>query len=126
MILKAGLIYFAIVFGAGFVLGTIRTLWVVPRLGTRMAELMETPIMLAGRNTCGALDSSAFSHTVYTVGPANDGWHRACLPDRRGVRTCALASSSFHKRIRGNPRPCVENCLLLGACAICHHATVRG
>jgi hypothetical protein len=47
MILKAGLIYFAIVFGAGFVLGTIRTLWVVPRLGTRMAELMETPIMLA-------------------------------------------------------------------------------
>jgi hypothetical protein len=47
MILKAGLIYFAIVFGAGFVLGTIRTLWVVPRLGTRMAELIETPIMLA-------------------------------------------------------------------------------
>ncbi|OLE06116.1 MAG: hypothetical protein AUI36_42355 [Cyanobacteria bacterium 13_1_40CM_2_61_4] len=44
-ILKAGL-YFALVFAAGFVLGTIRTLWVVPRLGTRMAELMETPIML--------------------------------------------------------------------------------
>jgi hypothetical protein len=45
-ILKAGVLYFALVFGAGFVLGTIRTLWVVPRVGTRQAELMETPIML--------------------------------------------------------------------------------
>jgi hypothetical protein len=45
-ILKAGGTYFAFVFGAGFVLGPIRILWAVPRLGTRMAELMETPIML--------------------------------------------------------------------------------
>ena len=45
-ILKAGMLYFGLVFGAGFVLGTIRTLWVVPRVGTRKAELMETPIML--------------------------------------------------------------------------------
>jgi hypothetical protein len=44
-ILKAGLFYFVIVFGAGFVLGSIRTLWAAPRFGTRMAELMETPIM---------------------------------------------------------------------------------
>ena len=45
-ILKAGVLYFTLVFGAGFVLGTIRTLWVVPRFGMRIAELMETPIML--------------------------------------------------------------------------------
>ena len=45
-ILKAGVLYFALVFGAGFVLGTVRTIWVVPRVGTRTAELMETPIML--------------------------------------------------------------------------------
>ncbi len=44
-ILKAGLLYFAVVFGAGFVLGSIRTLWVAPHFGTRTAELMETPIM---------------------------------------------------------------------------------
>jgi hypothetical protein len=45
-ILKAGVLYFAVVFGAGFVLGHIRILWVVPRLGARMAELSEAPIML--------------------------------------------------------------------------------
>ena len=44
-ILKAGILYFALVFGVGFVLGSVRTLWVVPRFGARTAELMETPIM---------------------------------------------------------------------------------
>ena len=46
-VLKAGVLYFALVFGAGFALGTIRTLWIVPRSGTRRAELMEMPIMFA-------------------------------------------------------------------------------
>jgi hypothetical protein len=46
-VLKAGVLYFALVFAVGFVLGAIRTLWVVPRVGTRTAELMEMPIMLA-------------------------------------------------------------------------------
>lgn len=45
--LKAGVLYFAVVFGAGFVLGTIRTLWVVPQVGMQAAELMEAPFMLA-------------------------------------------------------------------------------
>lgn len=45
-ILKAGALYFSLVFGAGFVLGTIRVLWIVPLTGTRVAELMETPVML--------------------------------------------------------------------------------
>jgi len=44
-ILKAGVVYFALVFAAGFVLGAIRTLWAVPRLGVRTAELIEAPIM---------------------------------------------------------------------------------
>ena len=44
-ILKAGMLYFVFVFGAGFLLGAILILWVVPRLGTRVAELLEAPIM---------------------------------------------------------------------------------
>jgi hypothetical protein len=43
--LKAGVVYFAMVFGTGFVLGTLRTLWIVPRLGVRTAELIEFPFM---------------------------------------------------------------------------------
>jgi hypothetical protein len=45
-IAKAGVVYFALVFGAGFVLGVIRTLWIAPHVGTRVAELMEMPVML--------------------------------------------------------------------------------
>ena len=44
-VLKPGVIYFALVFGAGFVLGALRISWIVPRFGTRIAELMEMPIM---------------------------------------------------------------------------------
>ena len=46
--LKAAAAYFALVFLAGFVLGVIRTLWVVPWAGVRSAELLESPIMLVG------------------------------------------------------------------------------
>ena len=46
-ILQAGLLYFALVFGAGFVLGPIRILWAAPALGARAAELIEMPIMFA-------------------------------------------------------------------------------
>lgn len=43
--LKAGITYFALVFGAGFVLGMIRVPFLVPRLGERAAELIEMPLM---------------------------------------------------------------------------------
>jgi hypothetical protein len=43
--LKAGITYFALVFGAGFVLGSIRVPFLVPRLGERLAELIEMPFM---------------------------------------------------------------------------------
>lgn len=44
--LKAGVLYFIITFGAGFILGPIRILWVAPYFGTRAAELIEMPVML--------------------------------------------------------------------------------
>lgn len=46
-ILKAGLVYFLLVFGAGFALAFIRIPFLVPAFGVRTAELMEMPVMLA-------------------------------------------------------------------------------
>lgn len=45
-ILKAGVLYFSLVFASGFALGAIRVLWIVPIVGVRLAELMEMPIVL--------------------------------------------------------------------------------
>ena len=44
-IIQAGLAYFVLVFGAGFMLGVIRVPFLVPRLGERIAELIEMPFM---------------------------------------------------------------------------------
>jgi hypothetical protein len=45
--LGAGLTYFAMVLGTGFVLGMFRVPILVPRIGERWAELAEMPIMAA-------------------------------------------------------------------------------
>jgi hypothetical protein len=42
---RAAVAYFALVFGAGFILGSVRVPFLVPRLGERIAELIEMPFM---------------------------------------------------------------------------------
>lgn len=43
--MKAAAAYFSLVFGVGFVLGLLRVPFLVPRLGVRVAELIEMPFM---------------------------------------------------------------------------------
>lgn len=45
-VLRASALYFALAFGAGFLLGIARVLWLAPRVGVRAAELIEMPVML--------------------------------------------------------------------------------
>ncbi|HEY5883323.1 MAG TPA: pyridoxamine 5'-phosphate oxidase family protein [Pyrinomonadaceae bacterium] len=45
-ILMAAVVYFALVFGAGFLLALPRVSFAVPRLGERVSELLEAPLML--------------------------------------------------------------------------------
>jgi hypothetical protein len=42
----AAVTYWAIVFALGFVLGTVRVLWVIPMVGLMPATLLELPIIL--------------------------------------------------------------------------------
>lgn len=44
-IIRAALLYFAFVLGAGFILGVLRVTFLVPRIGERWAELAEMPVM---------------------------------------------------------------------------------
>lgn len=44
---KAGAVYFAVIFAAGAVLGPIRELWLIPRLGRSAGILVEAPLMIA-------------------------------------------------------------------------------
>ncbi len=45
-ILRGSLAYFALVFGAGFAFGVLRTLYLAPALGEDRAQLVEAPLML--------------------------------------------------------------------------------
>lgn len=45
-LLTMSAVYFAMVFAAGFLFGTVRVMWVVPAVGVRAAELSELPLML--------------------------------------------------------------------------------
>ena len=45
-IASAGLAYWAVVFALGFVLGTIRVLWLAPLVGLIPATALELPVML--------------------------------------------------------------------------------
>jgi hypothetical protein len=72
-VVKAGALYFAVTFAAGFVLGFMRVVWVVPHVGERTAELLETPIMLgviilAARWVAGRLALASTPTTRLGVG----------------------------------------------------------
>lgn len=44
-LLRFSILYYLLVFGAGFVLGVVRVSWLLERMGERNAELAEMPVM---------------------------------------------------------------------------------
>jgi hypothetical protein len=108
-ILKAGLLYFALVFGAGFVLGPIRIWWAVPRFGTIIGELMEAPIMF-----------------VITIAAARWVVRRLAVPSipsyRLGMGCVAL---SLLLTVEFTLVLWLGNSLLSDTCGVRHHASSR-
>jgi len=90
--LKAAALYFALVFGAGFVLGPIRILWAVPRFGVRMAELMETPIMLVVVIIAARWTAQRFALPPTLSSRLRYGLHCARSSAGCGIHPCAMAS----------------------------------
>jgi hypothetical protein len=76
--LRTGAVYFLIVFAAGFVLGVVRVLFLAPRVGTRVAELAEVPVMVVV-----IIVAARWSVRRYDLPPS--------LPPRLGVGLSALA-----------------------------------
>jgi len=76
-LVQAGLAYFALVFGAGFVLGALRVSFLVPRLGERLAELSEMPLMFVV-----ILLAAGFVVRRFAIPPA--------MPHRLGIGLLAL------------------------------------
>jgi hypothetical protein len=68
-ILRAGALYFGMVFAVGFALGLVRVLWMVPQFGVRAAELIEAPFMLTATFL-------AARWTVRRLAPPNTAWTR--------------------------------------------------
>ncbi len=125
--LKAGALYFALAFGAGFVLGTFRTLVLVPRVGERAAELIEAPVMLvvtvlAAKGVVRRLEVPAALSKRITVGLTG----LALLVAAEASFVVLLRHMTLADYVRGkDPVSGTVYLLLLGAFAVMP-ALVRG
>ncbi len=73
-LLKPALLYFLIVFGVGFILGPIRVLWLVPRVGERTAELLELPLMLVAIVLSAGWINRRFAELTSPLSKLGIGW----------------------------------------------------
>lgn len=69
------MVYFGLVFAAGFLLGVVRTIWLIPLVGERTAELLETPVMiiisfLAARFVVDRMKAPTLAHRLAVGGLA--------------------------------------------------------
>jgi len=103
------------------VLGPIRLLWVVPRLGPRMAELLEAPIMFVVI-LVEALDCSRIRCATGVFVTLEYGWDRLGTDTNRGVYPCLWVSRRIDWRVLGSPGPCGGHSLLSATQPACSYA----
>jgi hypothetical protein len=86
-ILRAAIAYWAVVFALGFVLGTLRVLWLAPLVGLIPATLIELPVMLGASWLAAGWLVRRFAITDAGAALATGGLAFALLM----VAECALA-----------------------------------
>ncbi len=86
-IATAGLAYWAVVFALGFVLGTIRVLWLAPLVGLLPATALELPVMLGASWLASGWLVRRFSIMTAAEGLAAGGLAFALLM----IAECTLA-----------------------------------
>ena len=88
-ILKAGALYFALVFGAGFVLGTIRTLWIRPEFRYEKGGTDGGAHHVRGNRSLRALGGSPSRHIdLRSPGGFLSAWS--------GLASCFLPNSPLY------------------------------
>ena len=123
---EAGALYFGLVFAAGFVLGTTRTLWVAPRVGTRTAELMEMPIMLAVTIVAARWTVLRMSVPMMWSARLEMGCIALVLMLVAEFGARALDSGSLDQGVFRYARPCVGISLMPAVHGVCNNASSRG
>jgi hypothetical protein len=98
--LRGGLSYFALVFSAGFLLGIVRVMVLVPQLGVRTAELAEMPFMLVVTVLAARLVNRKFLDELRFAGRLRAGLVAlALLTASELLLAVGLSGSSIHAYI---------------------------
>jgi hypothetical protein len=94
--LSAAAVYFLALFALGFVLGTMRVLFVAPSIGVLRATLLEVPIMLSAAFFSLPLGGSALASSPHPVGALGDGAVVSCAAGavRDAGRRCPIRANA--------------------------------
>ena len=103
-ILKAGVVYFLIIFALGWILGPIRVLWAVSRFGRITALLLEGVIMLIAMFVLGPLGYLAIRCGPGTPDGDRDRLGGACDIAACRNRRCSVAARFAAARVCGELR----------------------
>ena len=105
IIARAAIAYWAVVFALGFVLGTVRVLWLVPLVGLIPATALELPVMLGASWMASGWLVRRFAITTGGAALATGGIAFALLMAAECVLATAMTGQSAAQWLAGLRQP---------------------